>query len=171
MVAATNPATPKSITTKHLAYELAEQHQLAESGLRAYKALSLGGSLCPKGVPLPSVRLIRFAKLTVLIADVSTIFCAFLIVGWQIIIFLRAGNWWALPLSLVFNMSEHNQGEIYSTASIDKIVARHSTNFTDALLQLPIIMILLFGAAALTAFYLWISRVEKELTKTQIQIQ
>jgi hypothetical protein len=47
MVAATNPATPKSITTKHLAYELAEQHQLAESGLRAYKALSLGG--LPKG--------------------------------------------------------------------------------------------------------------------------
>ena len=142
-----------------------------QSGLRAYKALSLRGSLCPKGVPLPSVRLIRFAKLTVLIADASTIFCAFLIVGWQIIIFLRGGNWRALPLSLVFNTSEHNQGDIYSTASIDKIVARHSTNFTDALLQLPIIMILLFGAAALTAFYLWISRVEKELTKTQIQIQ
>ena len=36
---------------------------------------------------------------------------------------------WALPLSLVFNTSEHNQGDIYSTASIDKIVARHSTNF------------------------------------------
>ena len=96
-------------------------------------------------MPLPSVRLIRFAKLTVLIADVSTFFCAFLIVGWQIIIFLRGGNWWALPLSLVFNTSGHNQGDIYSTASIDNIVARHSTNFTDALLQLPIIVILLFG--------------------------
>jgi len=105
----------------------------------------------------------------VLIADVSTIFCALLIVGWQIIIFLRGGNWRALPLSLVFNMSEHNQGEIYSTASIDKTVAVHSTNLSNALLQLPIIVILLFGAAALTAFYSWISRVEKELTKTQIQ--
>src|SRR5262249_3116133 len=39
------------------------------------------------GGAVPSVRLVRFAKLTVLIADVSTIFCAFLIVGWQITIF------------------------------------------------------------------------------------
>ena len=31
MVAATKPATPKSITTKHLAYELAEQHQLSKT--------------------------------------------------------------------------------------------------------------------------------------------
>ena len=142
---------------------------VAELGLRAYKALSIGGSLCPKGVPLPSVRLIRFAKLTVLIADVSTLFCAFLIVGWQIIIFLRGGNWWALPLSLVFNTSEHNQGDIYSTASIDKIVARHSTNFTDALLQLPIIMPVLLAAAFLTAFHLWLSSLEKEISKLQIQ--
>ena len=73
---------------------------------------------------MPPVRLVRFAKLTVLIADVSTIFCAFLIVGWQIIIFLRDGSWWVLPLSLVF--SRHDQGEIYSTASIDKIVASQS---------------------------------------------
>ena len=123
----------------------------------------------PKGAPLPSVRLIRFAKLTVLIADVATLFCAFLIVGWQIIIFLRGGNWRALPLSLVFNTPEHNQGDIYSTASIDKIVARHSTDFTDALLQLPIIMPVLLAAAFLTGFYLWLSSLEKEISKLQIQ--
>ena len=116
---------------------------------------------------MPPVRLVRFAKLTVLIADVSTIFCAFLIVGWQITIFLRDGSWRVLPLSLVF--SRHDQGEIYSTASIDKIVASQSTIFTDAFLQLPIIMALFLAAAALTVFYLWISHLEKELTKTQIQ--
>ena len=142
---------------------------VAESGLRAYKALSLGGSLCPKGVPLPSVRLIRFAKLTVLITDVSTLFCAFLIVGWQIIIFLRGGNWWALPLSLVFNTSEHNQGEIYSTASIDKIGESRVTDFTDVLLQMPIIVPVLLAAAFLTGFYLWLSSLEREISILQIQ--
>jgi hypothetical protein len=116
---------------------------------------------------VPSVRLVRFAKLTVLIADVSTIFCAFLIVGWQIAIFLRDGSWRVLSLSLVF--SRHDQGEIYSTASIDKIVASQSTIFTNAFLQLPIIMVLLLASGVLTAFYLWISHLEKELTKTQIQ--
>jgi DNA-binding protein HU-beta len=30
MAAAAKPAAPKSITTKHLAYELAEQHQLSK---------------------------------------------------------------------------------------------------------------------------------------------
>ena len=118
---------------------------------------------------MPSVRLIRFAKLTILIADVSTIFCAFLIVGWQLIIFLRDGSWRALSLSLVFSGHEYNRSEVYSTASIDKIVASQSTTFTNAFLQLPIIMALLLAAAVLTAFYLWISGLEKELTKAQIQ--
>ena len=118
---------------------------------------------------MPSVRLVRFVKLTVLIADVSTIFCVILIVGWQITIFLGDGSWRALPLSLVFSTPKYNQNEVYSTASIDKIIASHSTNFADALLQLPIIMILLLGAAALTALYLWILEVEKKLTKAQFQ--
>ena len=110
---------------------------------------------------MPSVRLVRFAKLMALIADVSTFFCVFLIVAWQITIFLRDGSWRALPLSLVFSTSKYDQGEVYSTASIDKIVASH---IAEVHLQLPIIIVLLLGAAALTAFYSWISAVEKELT-------
>ena len=115
---------------------------------------------------MPSVRLIRFAKLTVLIADVSTLFSAVLIVGWQIIILLKDGSWTALPLSLVFNTSK---GEIYSTASIDKIGESRVTNFTDVLLQVPIIMPMLLAAAFLTAFYLWLSSLEREISKLQIQ--
>ena len=102
------------------------------------------------------------------IADVSTLFCIFLIVAWQITIFLRDGSWRALPLSLVFSTSKYDQGEVYSTASIDKIVAGQFTNIAEALLQLPIIIILLLGAVALTAFYSWISAVEKELTNTPL---
>ena len=119
------------------------------------------------GLPLPSVRLIRFAKLTVLIADVATIFCAFLVVGWQIIIFLRGGNWRALPLSLVFNTP--NNGDVYSTASINKIGESRVTDFTDVLLQMPIIMPVLLAAAFLTGFYLWLSSLEREISILQIQ--
>ena len=117
---------------------------------------------------MPSVRLVRFAKVMALIADVSTLFCIFLIVAWQTTIFLRDGSWRALPLSLVFSASNYDQGEVYSTASIDKIVTGQFTNITEALLQLPIIIILLLGAAALTTFYSWISAVEKELTNTPL---
>jgi hypothetical protein len=123
-------------------------------------------TLLEGGAPLPSVRFVRFAKLTALIADVSTIFCAVLIVGWQIIIFLRKGSWPALPLSLVFSTPK---GEVYSTASIDKIGENRATSFIDALLQVPIIMLLLLAMAFLTAFYLWLASLEGELTKTQIQ--
>ena len=113
-----------------------------------------------------SVRFVRFAKLTVLFADVLTAFSAVLIVGWQIIILLKDGSWTALPLSLVFNTPK---GEVYSTASIDKIGESRVTNFTDVLLQVPIIMPILLAAAFLTAFYLWLSSLEKEISKLQIQ--
>lgn len=102
----------------------------------------------------------------VLFADLSTIFCAFLIVGWQIIIFLRDGSWRALPLSLVFSTPG---GEVYSTASTGRIAESWTRNFTDALLEVPIITFLLLAVAFLTGFYLWISSLEKELAKTQIR--
>lgn len=120
-------------------------------------------------MPLPSIRLVRFAKLTVLVTIASTIFCAFLIVGWQITIFLRDGSSRALPLSLVFNTPAFNQGEVYLTASIDKTSKSWTTNFTDAVLHMPIITILLLAVAVLTAFYSWILRVERELAKSQIE--
>jgi len=90
---------------------------------------------------LLSVRFIRFAKLTALLADVSTIFSAVLIVGWQIVILLKDGSWPALPLSLILTPKI----EVYSTASIEKNGESHqATNFIDVLLQVPIIMLLLW---------------------------
>jgi hypothetical protein len=100
------------------------------------------------------------------IADVSTVFCTVLIVGWQAILFVRNGSWPALPLSLIFRAP--TDGEVYSTSSIDKIGESRAPSFVDALLQAPIIVILLLAVTFLTAFYLWLSSVEKELTKTQI---
>ena len=58
---------------------------------------------------------------------------------------------------------------IYSTASINKIGESRVTDFTDVLLQMPIIMPVLLAAAFLTGFYLWLSSLEREISKLQIQ--
>jgi hypothetical protein len=112
-----------------------------------------------------SLRLIRFARMTALVADIWTIFCAVLIVGLQMIVFLREGSWYALPLSSIFNTLESSRSEIYSTASIDKIERSHPPNLADALLQVPVIVPLLLGAALLTAFYLWLSDTERRYSR------
>ena len=115
---------------------------------------------------MPSVRFIRFAKITVLIADTWTLAYLALVFGWQTFIFLRDGSWRALPLSLVFR-APYNEGEVYSTSSIGRM--SESWTSTDAFLEVPIITLLLLAAAFLTGFYLWISSLEKELAKTQIR--
>ena len=110
---------------------------------------------------MPSAGLIRFAKLTVLTANVLTIFCAVLIVGWQITIFLRDGSWRALPLSFFLSPRPNGIGEVFVTASIDKLGGSQSTAFVDALIHVPASLILLLGVAFLTAFYWWLSNIEK----------
>ena len=92
-----------------------------------------------------------------LVADIWTIFYVVLIVGWQIIIFLRDGSWRALPLSTVFNMLEYGRDESYSA----KIERNHPANLAEAFLQVPTILPLLSAAAILTAFYLWLSKTER----------
>ena len=119
-----------------------------------------------QGRALPAfLRLIRFAKVVALVADAWTILCAVLIVGWQIVIFLREGSWSALPLSFVFNTMIYPRDEVYSTASIEKIEPDHLKNLADALLQIPVIVPLLLGAALITAFYSWLSHIEKRYSE------
>ena len=113
-------------------------------------------------VPLAAfLRLVRFARMTALVAVIWTIFYAVLIVGWQIIIFLRDGSWRTLPLSTVLNTLESSRGEIYSA----KIERSYPTNLAEALLQVPVIVPLLAAAALLTAFYLWLSKTERRYSE------
>ena len=63
----------------------------------------------------------------------------------------------ALPLSSVLMGS----GGRASTASIDNIGASFPSNFGDALLQVPIIVLLVLGAALLIAVYFWLSNTER----------
>jgi hypothetical protein len=119
---------------------------------------------CGQGDTLPSVRFIRFAKLTVLIADLWTLAYVALVFGWQTFIF--HGSWQALPLSFVFGTQSYSDGDVDSTASIDKIDQSQATTFANPLLQLPILTLLLLAAAFLSAFYLWLHNTEKRLTNT-----
>jgi hypothetical protein len=117
------------------------------------------------GASLPSIRFVRFAKLWVLIADVLTIFCAVLTVGLQINSWRRDGSWPALSLSLVLGRAEHGRDDIFTTASIAKFEESRVANFVDALLQMPIIMLLLAAAVLLTAFYSWLLSLERNTLK------
>jgi hypothetical protein len=115
------------------------------------------------GRALPSLPFIRFAKITVLIADIWTLAYVPLVFGWQTFIFLRDGSWHALPLSFV--LSTYGDGDV-ATASIDKTGPSQATTLADALLQMPILTLLLLAAAFLSAFYLWLYNTEKRLTNT-----
>ena len=108
-----------------------------------------------------SVRIIGFAKWTAWTVNAATTVCAILMAGWQVVIFLRDGSWPALPLSLLFGKAEDAQRDIYSTASVNKI-ASTAPDFVDMLLQIPIIVILVLAVILLSAFYLWLSAIEKE---------
>ena len=115
---------------------------------------------------MPSVRFIRFAKITALIADIWTLAYVALVFGWQTFLFFRDGSWQALPLSFVFDTQRYSDGEVDSTGSIDKIRGSQATRFADALLQMPILTLLLLAAAFLSMFYLWLYNTEKRFTNT-----
>jgi hypothetical protein len=100
--------------------------------------------------------------MTALVADIWTILYAVLIVGWQITSLLREGSWPALPLSSIINKLEFNRGAIYATASTDEIERSQLANVIDAMLRVPAIVPLLLAAALLTAFYLWLTDIEKQ---------
>jgi hypothetical protein len=89
-----------------------------------------------------------------------------LVFGWQTFIFLRDGSWQAVPLSFVFDTQTYTRGDVDSTGSIDKIRESQATNFVGALLQMPILTLLLLAAAFLSAFYLWLYNTEKRITST-----
>ena len=94
-----------------------------------------------------------------MVADLSTIAFVALIFSWQTIVFLRVGSWQALPLSVAFGAPKQIDGDVYQTASISGM--DQASNFFEMLLQLPLITVLLVGAALLTAFYAWLYKIEK----------
>ena len=103
--------------------------------------------------------------MTALVADIWTILYAVLIVGWQITTFLREGSWPALPLASVINKLELSGGANYGTASVGEIQGGQLEYVTDVMLSVPAIVLLLLAAALLTAFYLWLTDMEKRYSR------
>ena len=81
---------------------------------------------------------------------------ATLIVGWQIRGLFATEHWPTLPLSYVVYKIGYEEEEIYTTASSVK----PDIGMADTLLRVPVIAILLFAAALLILFYLWLARAE-----------
>ena len=108
------------------------------------------------------LRLIRFARLAALIADLWTILYAVLIIGWQIVIFFREGSWSALSIKVVLDKLEYGHHVGYTTAQIRENEGSGLLNAVDALLHIPAIVPLLLAAALLTAFYKWLKDFERQ---------
>ena len=109
------------------------------------------------------LRLIRWAKITALVATIWTISYVILIVGWQISGFVRESDWPAMSVKFVLKELGSSRTAIYETAATRGIGGSYMS--FDKLLELPAIVPLLLVAALLTAFYLWLSHIEKQYPK------
>ena len=110
-------------------------------------------------------RLIRFAKIAALGSAILTVSYAILLLGWQTYTFLSEGDWPAVPVKFALNKLKNGHGVIYETARTRGIAGNQFTDASDALLQIPAIVPLLFAAVLLIVFYLWLSHIEKEYSE------
>jgi hypothetical protein len=97
-----------------------------------------------------------------LVADIWTIFYVALMIGWQTSVFLKKGSWPTLPLSSIFNEFAINRAAIYVTTSTGEMRQDQLVKMMGAALQIPAILPLVLAAGLLTAFYLWLTHVEKQ---------
>jgi hypothetical protein len=108
-------------------------------------------------------QLLRFAKLTAVLAAALTILCAVMIVGWQVTSWIQNGEWNSYPVSSVISSLQRDQNNTYVTASLKKVETGSPfwEAVADWLLDIPAIVPLLIVAALLLAFYLKLSAIEK----------
>jgi hypothetical protein len=100
------------------------------------------------------VRLVRVARITSLLALGWTMLCGAMIVGWQATSWVRDGYWPELSTSFILTVLERNA--VYQTASSEKVQTS-----ADPLLEVPAIVPILVASALLTAFYLWLLKVDR----------
>lgn len=93
--------------------------------------------------------------MTALTAVVGTVFNVIAIVGWQGFSWLSNGDWPSLPLSFVITRLENGHDAAYMAAG-----ASETKSPAEMLLELPVIVPMLLASALLTAFYLWLARIE-----------
>jgi hypothetical protein len=105
-------------------------------------------------VPDASLRLAKFASIASLITLAWTLLCGVMIVGWQAKFWVQDGIWPDLSIAFILNALEGHAA--YQTASAETVQTS-----ADRLLGLPAIVPVLIASAVLTAFYLWLVKVER----------
>jgi hypothetical protein len=105
-------------------------------------------------VPDASLRLAKFASIASLITLAWTLLCGVMIVGWQAKFWIQEGIW--PDLSIAFILTALEGHALYQTASAERVQTS-----ADRLLELPAIVPVLIASAFLTAFYLWLVKVER----------
>jgi hypothetical protein len=108
-------------------------------------------------------RLLNLAKLTTMLSGALTILCAMLLVGWQVMDWIKVGIWNPYPLSSVVESVKGNRNATYVTASVDtSTVATIKRAAVEWLLGAPTIVPLLVVIALHLALYLYLAALEKE---------
>jgi|ERR1700730_14874499 len=112
-------------------------------------------------------RVVKFAKMTVLLSAGWTILCAATIVVMQVTFWIRNGVWDTYRLSSILKNLKSDQSSKYVTASADKFGTELTIKqvIADWLLGIPAIVPLLIVAALHLAFYLRLAAIEKEASK------
>jgi hypothetical protein len=100
-----------------------------------------------------SRRLIRFTKTTALISFLWTLFCAVLLLGWQVAIWFREGIWHSYTVAALVKADPE---VTYTTSSYT------AQTTIEKLLEIPAIIPLLIVAALLRAFYGWVAALEND---------
>ena len=111
------------------------------------------------------LRLIRSAKIAALVADIWTIAYTALLLSWQTFVFLSEGVWPGVSLQATLEKLGYGHVVVYETAATRGIGAHDPPSALHVLLQVPAIVPSILVAVFITAFYLWLSCIEKQYSE------
>src|SRR5262245_42327484 len=89
--------------------------------------------------------------------------------GWQFYSWAKAGSWNTVAFSHLLDLADVSPPRTYAPASAtsDRPAQERIDIIVEWLLDLPVIMPLLLALGLLTAFYVYLLSVEKELVRNQ----
>jgi hypothetical protein len=107
------------------------------------------------------VGFVRVTKIIVLAAGLLTGAFIVFVLGWQITTFLEPDSRPSLTISYALEILNQNHGHNYATEATRSIGHAETGGLVDALLNLPVIAPLIIAAVLLSAFYLFLMRIER----------
>jgi hypothetical protein len=108
------------------------------------------------------VGFIRVTKIIVLAAGILTGAFIVFVVGWQITTFVEQGSWSSPTISSAREILNQNHSHNYVTQATRNIGHADAGGLVGALLSLPIIAPLIIAAVLLSAFYVYLTRIDRQ---------